>query len=127
MKNRLRVERVIKVIMKIIKEQVDLNTIWSNRDTRFEDMMKIVVDIKLCIIAIDADMQADLEYYLLNEGSKQTDLWGANIYPFKEGDDFIEYTSFINIRPSMGNRKMVVESFQIRESMRQIVEKLLKK
>ena len=51
------------------------------------------------VIALDAELHADLEAYLLERGSDQEDLWGINLYPKKERKDFIEYTVLINIRP----------------------------
>ena len=88
-------------------------------------MMKIVVDVQQQILAIDGDMHADLEQLLLDNDSQQKDLWGANVYPLKDKCDRIEYTSFINIRPSQGNRSMVILDPDLKESIRLIVEQLL--
>ena len=87
-------------------------------------MMKIVVDVEKEILAIDAEMHADLENLLLLNQSEQQHLWGANIYPFKE-EDYLEYTSFINIRPSQNNRSMEVIDPEIREKIMQIVNDLI--
>ena len=87
--------------------------------------MKIVVDIKRRVLAIDADMHADLEEILLEDGSKQKDLWGANIYPQKSDEDFLEYTSFINIRPSDDNKDMEVMDPDIRFAIKEIVNNLI--
>ena len=43
----------------------------------FGDMVKAVVDVKRELIAIDAELYDDLEAFLLQNGSKQKDLWGA--------------------------------------------------
>lgn len=100
--------------------------IWEERETDFEELLKIVVDIKKNCLAADAEMHADLEQPLLNEGSAQQDLWGANIYPLRSKDDQIEFTSLINIRPAMGNRSMEVTDPEIREKIRKIIMDLLK-
>jgi hypothetical protein len=100
--------------------------IWDERETAFEEVLKIVVDIKKILIAVDAEMHADLEHLLLNEGSGQQDLWGANIYPLRSKEDQIEFTSLINIRPAMGNRSMEVADPEIREKIRIIIIDLLK-
>lgn len=73
---------------------------------RFEDMVKYVADVERGIIAIGGEMHADAEAFLLESGSRQADLWGANYYPGRGRDDCIEYTSLINIRPAAGNRGM---------------------
>ena len=47
--------------------------IWEERETAFEEGLKIVVDIKKSLIAVDAEMYADLQQLLLKEGSAQED------------------------------------------------------
>ena len=112
--------------MQLIKQPTSLIKIWAERVTAFEEILKIVVDIKKNIIAVDAEMHADLEQLLLNEGSVQQDLWGANIYPLRSKKDQLEYTSLINIRPAMGNRSMEVADPVIRKKIKIIVRELLK-
>ena len=55
----------------------------------FDGMVKGVVDVERRLIAVDAELHADLESLFLNEGSILTDLWGINLYPEMEGEDFI--------------------------------------
>lgn len=111
--------------MQIITAPVVLKELWESREIDFKEMMKAVADLDKEILAIDADMHADLEQLLLEEGSEQQHLWGFNIYPEKTADQRLEFTSFINIRPSAGNRGMVVQDPEIREKIRLIVAKLL--
>ncbi len=99
--------------------------IWEERETDFEELLKIVVDVKKNYLAADSEMHADLEQPLLNRGSEQQDLWGANIYPLRTEGSRIEYTSLINIRPSIGNRSMEVSDPVIREKIQLIVSDLL--
>jgi len=113
--------------MEIITEPTSLQKLWEHRIIDFSGMMKIVVDIEMGLLAIDGDMHADLESLLLENGSLQENLWGANIYPMKKDEDFLEFTSFINIRPSMGNRSMEIINVEIRKTIIAIVEKLLKR
>jgi hypothetical protein len=87
---------------------------------RFEDMVKYVVDVQLRRIAIGGEMHADAEQALLEAGSEQSDLWGANYYPGRGRDACIEYTSLINIRPSAGNRGMELVDPALREAVREI-------
>ena len=106
--------------MKIIEHPTSLITIWEERETAFEEVLKIVVDINKNLIAADAEMHADLEQLLLKEGSAQQDLWGANIYPLRSKKDQIEYTSLINIRPAIGNRSMEVADSKVRKKIQLI-------
>jgi hypothetical protein len=91
----------------------------------FEDMVKIVVDVELGIAAVGGEMHADAEQLLLEHGSRQADLWGANYYPGRGPDVCIEYTSLINIRPSQGNRGMVIVDEAIRARMKAITFALI--
>ena len=77
------------------------------------------------IIALGGEMHADAEAVLLERGSKQQDLWGANYYPDRSPGDRIEYVSFINIRPSARNFAMEVMDAGLREKIKDLVGKLL--
>jgi len=87
---------------------------------RFEGMVKYVVDVDRRIVAIGGEMHADAEQVLLEGGSRQADLWGANYYPGRGPDGCIEFTSLINIRPSAGNRGMELQDRALREKVREI-------
>ena len=91
----------------------------------FEDMVKYVVDIERRVAAVGGELHADAEKLLLEEGSRQADLWGANYYPGRGAEDCIEYTSLINIRPSQGNRSMLIEDGGIKERVREITFALI--
>ena len=87
---------------------------------RFEDMVKFVVDVERGVIAIGGEMHSDAEEVLLESGSRQADLWGANYYPGRGRESCIEFTSFINIRPSAGNRGMELQDEALRARVREI-------
>ena len=91
----------------------------------FGDMIKAVVDVKQGILGLDAELHADIEKELLSQGSMQADLWGINIYPEMEGDDFIEFDSLINIRPFQGNRSRDVQDPTIRKQIIDTVNRLI--
>jgi hypothetical protein len=112
--------------MKIIKNPINIKELWESKESDFQEMLKIVVDIEREVLAIDAELHADLEELLLEDGSKQEDIWGANIYPNKTGEDFIEYTAFINIRPSHNNKSMEIIDQEIQVKVEEITTRLLK-
>ena len=91
----------------------------------FGDMIKCVADVDKGLLAIDADLHADLERMLLENGSEQTSLWGFNLYPDEVGDDFIEYDSLINIRSWQGNPSRDVLDKDVREKIARIVNKYI--
>ena len=91
----------------------------------FGDMIKCVADVEKGLLAIDADLHADLERILLENGSEQTSLWGFNLYPDEMEDDFIEYDSLINIRSWQGNPSRDVLDKDVRERIASIVRKFI--
>ena len=107
--------------MLIVQEKLTRAELAKISENFFGEMVKGVVDVERGILAIDAELHADLEVFLLEKGSKQQDLWGINLYHELLGDDFIEFDSMINIRPSQNNRSRGVESESVREKIREIV------
>ena len=91
----------------------------------FGDMIKCVADVDKGLLAIDADLHADLERLLLENGSQQTSLWGFNLYPDETGEDFIEYDSLINIRSCQGNPSRDVLDQEVRGKIVNIVDKFI--
>lgn len=112
--------------MKVISSQETKSAILRDHNHFFQTMIKAVVDVRQELIAIDAELHADLENELLAVNkSDQQDLWGVNLFLDKPQADWIEYTALINIRPSMDNRSMEVENPSVREKIHAIVEKLI--
>ena len=103
--------------MKIIKEKLSLKELNQMAADRFGNMVKAVVDIDQELLAVDAELHSDLEALLLEEGSQQAGLWGINLYPGAGKEEFIEFDSMINMRPSQGNRSRGVESDEIRKKI----------
>jgi hypothetical protein len=92
----------------------------------FGDLVKAVVDVDKEIMAVDAELHADQEKVLLEKGSKQENLWGINLYPDSYNDeDFIEFDSMINLRPSWGNISRGVDDENIQDKIIKIVNNLV--
>ena len=91
----------------------------------FRDMVKYVVDVRRRVAAVGGELHADGELLLLDEGSKQGDLWGANYYPGLGKERCIEYTALINIRPSRDNRSMEIQDANKREQVRELTFELI--
>lgn len=91
----------------------------------FGDMVKLVVDVRREVVAVGGELHADAEQLLLEQGSRQADLWGANYYPGCGAENCLEYTALINIRPSQGNPAMEVQDAETQQSIRSIVSRLV--
>ncbi|MCM8796612.1 MAG: DUF5674 family protein [Candidatus Omnitrophica bacterium] len=91
----------------------------------FGNLVKAAVDIEKVIIAIGGELQADEEAVLLENGSQQRNLWGINLYPDLQGEEFIEFDSVINLRPAHGNRTRGIDDPRIRQKIKEIVDSLI--
>jgi len=94
---------------------------------RFGDMVKAVVDLRLGVMLLDADLHADQEAELLASGSAQADLWGINLYPDLPEPDWVEFDSMINLRPSFGNRSRGVDDAATREAIVELLGRLVRR
>jgi hypothetical protein len=88
----------------------------------YTTMAKIAVDVRRNIVAGGGEMHFDCEQVLLDDGSEQDDIWGANWYPTEQR---IEFEALINIRPRLGNRSIVIQSEELRRQMEAITRQLL--
>ncbi len=110
--------------MKILEEPIKRQDLLGARVVFNDEMVKAVVDVKRGLLAIDAEMHADLEQMLLVGGSEQQDLWGINLYPDGYDEDgIVEFDSMINVRPRQGNRSRDVEDPKMRMQILEVVTK----
>ena len=84
--------------------------------------IKVVVDVKREILAAGGERHVDAEQKLLEDGSKQADLWGGGA-DVKSGE--IDYNSMINLRPNQGNLSREIMSPEVRKKFDKIVRELL--
>lgn len=113
--------------MKIITSSITFDELKQMAAAMFGNSVKGVVDTARGLLALDAELHSDLEALLLQDGSRQEDLWGINLYPELQGDDFIEFDSMINIRPSRNNRSRGVDDEQTRKKIIEIVSNRIKR
>ena len=84
-------------------------------------MVKIVVDIENEILAGGSGMHYECEQLLLEDGSKQENLWGANWFPDEQS---VEFESLINIRPRQ-NKSIIIQDENICNEVERITRKFL--
>jgi len=94
-------------------------------DDGFGDMVKYVVDLEREVLALGGQLHADAEALLLEDGSRQEDLWGANYLPARGEEDCIQYTSLINIRPGQANPGMELLDEELRGRVRKLTFRLI--
>ena len=111
--------------MQILQQAISMAKLKELAQNTFGDMIKCVADVKRGLLAVDADLHADLEHLLLEDGSAQEDLWGFNLWVEEEGEDFIEFDSLINIRSWQGNPSRGVENPEVQKAIKSIVDKFI--
>lgn len=111
--------------MKIIKTPISKKELEEMAKNQFGDWIKAVVDLEQGIMAIGGDLHADEEALLLEHGSSQENLWGVNVWFMKDADERIQFDSMINIRPAQGNRTRNVESREIQDKLRKVINELV--
>jgi hypothetical protein len=84
--------------------------------------IKLAVDIRRGILAGGGALDADCEAVLLEEGSPQDDIWGADWIPSTRQ---ILYEALINIRPKQNNPSMKILDSSIRNRIAEIVQSIL--
>jgi len=114
--------------VKIIKDSINKKELVDIAKGQFGNLVKAVIDVGQEIMAVGGEMHADEEVALMEqEGSKREDTWGINLYPEKTSDDWIEFDSVINLKPSFGNRSRNVDNPEIQKKIRNIIAKLVEK
>lgn len=111
--------------MKIIKNKISVSELKTMAQSKFGNLVKAVVDIERRMIAVDAELHADEEALLIENGSDQKNLWGINIYPDLRKDEWIEFDSMINLRPSQENRSRGVDDKKNREKIIKVVNEVV--
>lgn len=106
----------------IVKKKADEDTLKKVAED-FAGYVKVVVDIQRKILAAGGKLHSDEEKLLLNDGSKQADLWGGGI---DLETNEVDFDSMINLRPSQGNSSREVLDQNIRKDIELIVRNLLK-
>jgi|SRR6266850_833127 len=84
--------------------------------------IKLAVDIEQEVTAGGGALHADCEAVLLEAGSRQLDIWGADWVPLSQE---VLYEALINIRPSQSNPSMTILDSEIRARVKKVVESLL--
>ena len=87
-----------------------------------ETYVKLVVDIERGILAGGGAMHADCEAVLLEDGSQQEFIWGADWNPESQE---VTFESLINIRPRQNNRSLELQDPELRARVEQVTRKLL--
>jgi hypothetical protein len=109
-------------MLSIIREKADEKALKRIAED-LDGYVKVVVDIRRKILAAGGKLHTDGEKAMLEDGSKQADLWGAGI---DLETDEIDFDSMINLRPSQKNASREILDQHIREQAESIIRNLLR-
>ena len=111
---------------RIVKDKINQIELKNLAHEQYGDIIKAVIDIKQEIMGVGGELHVDIQSLLVEkENSQGGDTWGINLYLEKTGDDFIEFDSMINLKPNFGNRTRDIENSEIKEKIRNIINKLI--
>jgi len=103
-------------------DKISVAKLYELSERMYNPLVKAVVDIEEGRLVVDAELHVDIEQYLLEQGSQQSNLWGINLWPESfSSSDFIEFDSIINIRPSDNNRSRGVDDVGVQNEIMKIV------
>lgn len=114
------------MVIKIVANPIKRIELLELAREEFRDVIKAAVDIEQEIMAVGGELHADEEVFLQEEAnSKREHVWGINFYPQKSTDDWIEFDSMINLKPTLGNRSRTIKDPAVLKKIKEIVNKLV--
>ncbi len=107
--------------MEPVKDTISRARLAELASTGFGDLVKAVVDCERRVMVVGGELHSDEEQWLIDDGSRQSDLWGINLYPADDSSEWIEFDSMINVRPAQGNPTRGVDDPRTQALIRAIV------
>ncbi len=75
--------------IKIVENNIALDEVKKLAEEFYVTMIKVVVDIERKVIASGGEYHIDANMILIKNGSKQSDIWGFNVYFEKSKEEWI--------------------------------------
>ena len=111
------------VVIHVITDKATPQQLQQMLET-LETYIKLAVDVRQRIVAGGGALHAECETALLQEGSRQEYIWGADWIPESQE---VRFESLINIRPRQGNRSMTITKSALRTTIEAIVRERLQR
>ncbi len=111
---------------RIVKDTITLEELRALAREQYGDVIKAVVDIAHGIMGVGGELHVDIQSLLIEKEDARGDTtWGINLYLEKTKNEFIEFDSMINLKPIQGNRTRGVGNPDVRDKIKEIVNKLV--
>lgn len=85
---------------------------------QFDVYIKTAIDVENRVCSAGMDRHFEGEEILLNQGSKQSNIWGGGI---DLETKVIDFNSFINIRPNDNNTSNEIQDPQVRKTFEKLM------
>lgn len=105
----------------IVRAKIDPETLKKIAED-LKGYIKVVVDVRRKVLAAGGEKHVDGERLLLEDGSRQEDLWGAGL-DLETGE--MDFDSLINLRPTQNRSREILDE-EIRKKAASLIESLLK-
>ena len=89
----------------------------------FDIYIKTVIDIEKKVCSAGCDRHFESEKILLEEGTRQSDIWGGGV---DLETKTIDYNSFINIRPADNNTSNEIQDLDVRKKFEDLTKYFFK-
>ena len=86
--------------------------------------VKVAVDVRRRVLAGGGATHVDCESVLLEQGSQDGDVWGADWHPDKQD---IQFEALLNLRPKQGNHSLSIVDPRVRGTVETIVRERLER
>jgi hypothetical protein len=106
----------------IIRQPVTSDQLAQMSEAFGDTLIKLAVDVEREILAGGGELHADCEAALLQDGSQQNSIWGADWYPLERQ---VGFESLINIRPRQQNFTLEIQDPALRSQIEAVVRRLL--
>jgi len=111
--------------IKIIKEKINREELEKIAQQEYVTLVKIAVDTKKEIIALGGEWHSECQEVLIENGSINKNIWGANVTVSAPKKDRVTFHSLINVKPHCGHQQMEIQNADIKEKITQIIDKLI--
>jgi len=114
--------------IQIVEGHIHLGAVKILAKETYEYMIKGTVDVVREVVALGGQYHRDSADLLVLNGSLGNDVWGFNVV-FDESEQgyFLEYDSMVNIKPNLSNNKREILDQGVRDKVKAIIEKQVKK
>ncbi len=103
----------------VVEEKITLEQLALAKE-EYGEFIKVVVDIEKEILAAGGEWHADAEKVLLEQGSRQENLWGGGV---DLGSSQVEFTALINMRPGFSRSQEVLDQ-EVRRKMEAVIRRI---